>query len=127
MQAIEPCLRVRIVRNECLAQVQHAGQIDIDHELPILGRDIHQFERLGNAGVINENVDLAEGCDSLFGGLATIGEVADVAANSDVVRAEFLGRSLGRGGIQIQDGDPGSLFGEKSRCGAAYPARACRP
>ena len=127
MHAIDPALRFCICGITAWVRNNMPFRLTSWMRSQSLGRDVHELHRLGDAGVVDQNVDLAEGCDGLLGGLAAIGEVADVAANSDVTGAKFLGRTLGRSGIQIENGDPGSLLGEKSRCGAAYPARACRP
>ena len=59
-------------------------QVDVEHRVVVLRRNIHELQRLRDAGVVDQHVDLAEGGDDLLGRLATIGEVADVAADSDV-------------------------------------------
>ena len=55
------------MRDEGLAQVEHARHVDVDDALPVFGRDLHQLQRLGDAGVVDEDIDLTEGRDRLLG------------------------------------------------------------
>src|SRR6516225_10675006 len=115
------------MRNECLAQVENACEVDVHNDLPILGPNLHQLEWLRNAGVINEYVDFAEGRDGLLGSPATAGQVADIAANANMTRTEFLGRVLGAGGIKIEDSDAGAVVRENARWARATERTAASP
>ena len=85
--------------------------------------------RLRDAGVVDQDVDLAEGADGLLGGLAAAGEVGDVAADADMARPDVLCGAPRRAlGIEVEDGDPRTVFGEelarwRGRCRARWRPR----
>jgi len=48
------------VRDEGLAEVEHPIQVHGQDAAQVLGRDVHGLHRLGDAGIIDQDVDLTE-------------------------------------------------------------------
>jgi hypothetical protein len=113
------------MRNEGLAEIENAGQVHVDHALPALGADVHHLQGLGDSGVVDQDVDLAERGERLFGGLAAIRQVGDVACDADMFGAELRGRLLCAGRVEVKDGNARPVLGEELRCRATNSARAC--
>ena len=62
-----------------LAAIERAGEVDADHLVPLLGRVLPGLgDRPGDAGVVDEDVDLAEGVKRLVAGALDGGIVGDV-------------------------------------------------
>jgi DNA-binding transcriptional LysR family regulator len=46
--------------DESLAEIKHAAQVYIHHRVVIFQPHIQELQRLGDAGVVHQNIDLAE-------------------------------------------------------------------
>ncbi len=88
MQAIEPELLLAHLRDEGLAQVEHAAQVDVQHRVVVLGLDVHDLQRLGDAGVVDEHVDPAEFTNDPLGGAQARLLVDDIAGETEMALAE---------------------------------------
>ena len=94
------------------------------------GLDVEEFHRLGNAGVVDQNVDLAEGADNGFNGFRTRTLVGDVARNPDMCLLSGLLETLGSGercgAIDIKDCNARTFFRKPSGGREANSARRGR-
>ena len=109
------------VRNEGLAEVEDAAQVDVEDALPALRVDLHDLHRLGDAGIVDEDVDRPNSSMTCSAALPQRREVGDVAADADVAGAE-LGGGLGRASASSR----GSRPGRRARRTAAPWRGRCR-
>ncbi len=89
--------------------------------------DLHGLYRLGDAGIVDENIDMAEGLDDLLRG--AVGRLAPghITDNADMTRAQACGSLPGRGFIKIGDRNARTMSGEQARCRQPDTARARSP
>jgi hypothetical protein len=64
MQTIEPPSGVRHRRDDGLGHLQGPAQIDVQHGLEVLGRNLEEAPRLHDPGAVHEHVEPAEPLDS---------------------------------------------------------------
>jgi hypothetical protein len=114
------------MRNHSLREEQYALEVDVLDPVPVARLDIEEFHRLGNAGVIDQDVDLTEGVGDSFHGLHAGGLIGHVAGNSDMSVAKVLRGGLCGGPIDIEDCYPSALFGKPSGGREANPAGRSR-
>jgi hypothetical protein len=112
------------VRHQSLAEVEHAAQVDVEHRIPVLRGDVHELQRLGDAGVVDQDVDMAERLDGAVGRLLAAVAVGHVAREAAVLSAEALGRVVRRAFVEVDDRDAGAVLGKQPRRSEADPARA---
>jgi hypothetical protein len=100
------------IRDDRLRHVQRPAQAYVRHRLVVLGLDVHQLKRLGDAGVVDQHVDLPESPQHLVGRRLTLLQVGDVAGDPDMLVAQ-LGRCGPRlFGVKVEDGHTGPVTGE---------------
>lgn len=108
------------MRNHRLRQKENALEVDILDAIPVAWLDVEEFDRLGNAGVVDQNVDLTEGADNGLDGFGAGALVGDVAGDSDVRPVaglfETLGSGVRRGPVNIKDGNAGAFFRKPPGC-----------
>jgi hypothetical protein len=113
-------------RQRRLAHVERAAQVDVGDGLVIGGRDIEGLDRLGDAGVVHQNVDPAIFFDSRGDGGVAGGLVGDVAGEPQMVGADRGGGLARRFGVQVEDHDFRAVGGEQSCRGEAQTAFGSR-
>ncbi len=147
---IEPCIpapeEVLITRATALATLlglaappgagvpqrrEVALEVDPDDGVPLLLGGVHQHPVADEPGVVDQDVETAEGVDRLLHHRRGLLEVGDVGAVGDGLAAERLdlgddlvrdlgGRALaGARGAEVVDDDLGALAGELERVRAA--------
>src|SRR3984957_8723686 len=92
-----------------LAADEGAVEVDAQHLAPLL--EVGLPDRLvdpGDAGIVDENLDLAEGFQGFFARFLNGGEVGYVNLDGGDARADFLGRLLGQWLVVIPDRDLGA-------------------
>jgi hypothetical protein len=112
------------VRDRRLAEIEDAGEVDVDDPPPALVVDFHEPGRLGDARVVDQDVDLAERFDDLGNGGGATGAIGDVDDDAEMPLPERC-RDLGRCRVTIKGGHPGTVPGEQPRCREPDPPRAC--
>jgi hypothetical protein len=75
-----------------LAHVERATQVYVEHRVIILGLDVHELERLGDAGIIDECVDPTEFTNDPLGRVQTSLPVSDIARQAEAPLAEVSSR-----------------------------------
>ncbi|MOA03019.1 hypothetical protein D3C78_1225010 [compost metagenome] len=97
----------------------------VDYGIPLLFGNLLDHVVPGEAGVVDDDVDAAEGIQSSLHATVTevggghVAQAGDgIAAESTDFRDHFIGRSL----IEVVDHDLGAFFGEFQRDGAADAA-----
>ena len=119
------------MRDEGLAEMQDAGKIDAEHRIPGLVVDLHDLQRLRDAGIVDQDVDLAEGGDRLLCRLTASLAIGDVAGNANMAGAQFSRRSVSTRRRRDPEWRP-SRHGRRtalpspSRCRADLPRRKSR-
>ena len=96
-------------RQERLDTVDRAPQIDIDHEAPVVVAGLDDRTGVGDAGVVEHDVDLAEHAKRLVGQVLDVVELAHVAHDTvrvDPVRAQGRDRIVQRGLIDVGEHRP---------------------
>jgi hypothetical protein len=111
------------VRHDGLREIQHPGQIDVDDAPPAGLVDVHELHRLGDSGVVDENVDLAESINGFRGRSLARGQIGDIASEPEMVRTQALRRCFRGPLIDIEDRNARALLGEQSRGREADPTR----
>ena len=102
------------LRDRGLAHVERAAQVHVQHRVVVLGLDIHEFERLRDAGVVDEHVDPAEFTNDPLGGAQARLLVDDIAGETEMALAE-AGRSVpGLTFVEVQNDDSRTLLGEQA-------------
>ena len=104
-----------------LREIEHAAQIDVLDAVPVLRDDVPDLHGLGDAGIVDENVDLAESLEHLGHCTFTVGFVRDVAGEAKVLLAEFSSRPGRAGAVEIEDRDARAL-GSERLCGGEADA-----
>ncbi len=66
-------------RHHLLGDVEHAGQVGVDHRVPVFARHLHEHAVARDAGVVDQHVDRAVLADGLGEGLHGGIPVGDVA------------------------------------------------
>src|ERR1700733_5785069 len=92
-----------------LAADEGAVEVDAQHLAPFI--EVGLPDRLvdaGDAGIVDENVDLPEGFQRFLARFLNGGEVGYVNLDGGDARADFLGRLLGQWLIVIPDRDLGA-------------------
>ena len=110
------------VRQEGLGAVHHAPEVDV-HDPLVLGV-VAAFDGAGvsDAGVVEDQVDLAELAYHLIGpGMhsSTVGDIDHGFQHLHTVLARGLGGFLEAGGVDVGDGQVAALAGQVQRQGAA--------
>ena len=89
-----------------MQQLNGPVQVDAKHRLPLFRRVLPGLgDRTGDAGAVDENVDLAEGGEGLVAGALDGGIVGDIDADCDDLAAagKFLRRPFGERAVAIPD------------------------
>ena len=94
------------VRHHRLREVEHAPEIHILNPVPAIGIDIPDLDRLRDARVIDQNIDLPERFEHFGDRAFAIGLVGHIAGDTDMVRPEFRRRGFGANAIEIEDRPP---------------------
>jgi SMP-30/Gluconolactonase/LRE-like region len=68
-----------------LREIQHPGQIDIDDAPPADLVDFHELHRLGDSGVVDENVDVAESVNGFRSRFLARCQIGDVASEAQMI------------------------------------------
>ena len=107
--------------------IQRAAQVDVEDGVVVFRLDVHDLQRLGDAGIVDQHVDRAElGHDLLHRGEAG-GLVGDVAGEADDAFAEVGGRGLRLRLVEIENDDPAAVLANRARwrgrCRAPMPPR----
>ena len=100
------------------AEADRGKQFEVEILLPHLVG--HRFERhrARRAGIVDENVDLAEIPDDLLkgrGNIRRLGDVADIVANRKAILGQRIARRRQVFGAARHDRDPGAGFGKSPR------------
>jgi hypothetical protein len=93
----------------------------------VRGLDVHDLQRLGDAGVVDQHVDRAPAAQKLLHGGAAGRLVGDVAGETDMVLAQVACRLFRLLSVEVEDGDRGAMLGKKPRRGHAQAAGRSRP
>ena len=95
-----------------LRHQQRAAQADIEHRVIVGAFDVHQLQRLGDPGVIDQHIDPAVFRQNLFDGRLHLHFVGDVRRQAEMAFAQ--GRRGGFTGFAIEvDNDHfRAVFGE---------------
>ena len=76
----------------------------------------HVAVAMGVAGIVDHDVDAAEGVHGRTHHLVELGSLRDVGLTPQIAAvADLAGDALGALGVQIGDDDPGALLGEAPR------------
>jgi hypothetical protein len=102
-----------------LRHVQRAAQAHIEDAVVVRAGDLERLDRLRDAGVVDQDVDAAEGLDRLRGGGFAGGLVRNVAHHAQVAVAELRRRRCRLGACEVHDDDPGALRRHLPRGGKA--------
>src|SRR3954453_4839708 len=128
--AMEAMLMMRPAPRASMARLAAAGgaadeegavQVDIDDAVPFLGRELFQRDPVRHrvdAGVVDQDVDVAEAREHGFDGVLDGRFVADVEAEADGA-GEFGGGGFGALGGHVVYDDGGAVAGEGAGDGAA--------
>src|SRR5271154_748407 len=95
-------------RLEHLHAVDDAFEIDVDDPVPVVFGDLSERPARGDAGVVADQVHLAEGGQRHVGGGAqggAAGYVGDHALDADLLAGQRLARRLQRVRIDVGDDD----------------------
>jgi phosphoglycolate phosphatase len=129
------------MRQETSDAVQHAHQIDVEHPAPVVERDQVDAAAGGDAGIVADDMDIAERVERGFRGALDacgIGDVADGAADIRPDRLQAFDGGLQRFGFDIgehhfhavlrkrlaeRQSDTGGATGHKSRLAGQVPHR----
>ncbi len=98
-------------RQERLDPVDRSPQIDIDDKAPVVVAGPHDGTGVGDAGVVEHDVDLTEHPKRLVGQVADVVELAHVAPDTvrvDPVGAQGSDRVVERGLIDVGEHHPGA-------------------
>ena len=118
------------MRDHRLRQKQYALEVDVLDAIPVAGLDVEEFHGLGDAGVVDQNVDLTEGCDNGLNGFRAGSSGRRrctqhrYAAVPDLL--ETLRSALRRGAIDIEDCNAGAFLRKPPGGREAYAARRGR-
>lgn len=97
-----------------LAEVEDSAQVHVHDHIPLLRADLHQLERLRDAGVVDQDVDLAERLEgSLARPLAAVA-VGHVAGEAAVPGSQPVRGALRRILVQIHDRNARTVVGEQT-------------
>ena len=111
-------------RHHRLAADEGAVEIDAQHLAPFVEVGFpHRLVDAGDAGIVDEDVDLAERLQRLVAGLLDRGEVGDVDLEGRDRRADFLGGLFRKRQVMIPDRDLGAGSDEALGDGAPKPLR----
>ena len=93
-------------RHDGLAADEGTIEIDAQHLAPLLKvRFPHRLVDAGNAGIVDEDVDLAERLQRLIAGLFHRGEIGDVDLERADTGPDLLCGLFGEGQVMIPDRD----------------------
>ena len=109
--------------------MEHAEDVGPEGPLQLRGADVLEpVLRVLLGGVVDQQIEPAEGLDGAREGLAAERLVADVAGDREAAPPLFLDQLPGRAGVgvlvEIDDRDLGALLGEADRDRPADPAVA---
>ncbi len=110
--------------NDSLAQQQYASKVYVNNSLPALRIDLEGLHRLGDAGIVDQDVNCTE--FSGHGGhraAARFG-VGHVTAQTDVPFTQSARRLMCRIQVQIKDRDFGTMGRKEPRRGKTDPPAA---
>ena len=82
--------------NDSLAKQEHAAQINIKHAVPAVGVDLHDLKRLSDAGIVDQDVDMAEAVKCDGSGTLAGGAISDIAGDANMAFPQRSGRLVGR-------------------------------
>ena len=95
--------------------VEHGGEIDRDHLVPVVGRIIGDRQRHpGDAGIVDQHVEPAEACDRVRHHALDVGAARHVARPRDQ-SGDFFRRRLERLGVDIADEHARASRGKRAR------------
>jgi hypothetical protein len=114
------------VRDEGLAQVEDAGEVDVDDAAPACLVDLHRLHGLRDAGIVEKNIDMPQGRDGGIGGTPARIGIGDVAPDAHMPGTELRGRILRALLVQIENGDPGAVCRKETGGCEPNSARARR-
>lgn len=113
------------MRNNGLAEVERATQIDIEHRVIIGGLDLHDLQGLRDAGVIDQNINMAEMIDDLINTAAASIAVGNIASDPKVPISQRICSLYRQFFITIKNCHTASMLSKKtSRC-QSDPFFAC--
>ena len=121
VHAIEPDLRERMCGMVAWLQVKRAAQVDVEDAVVARRIDVHDLHRLRDAGVVDQDIDVAERLDARVDGGFALVELGDVANEADMIAAKRGCRLNGGVAVDIENGDAGAVFGEQP-CGCKADA-----
>src|ERR1700753_3528079 len=107
------------MRDEGLAEIENATQVHIQHRVVIGWFDFEELQRLADAGIVDENIDLAELGDDLGGDLVAPLEIDNIADITAMLGADALGHFARLGAFEIEDDNAGTVLREEFGRGEA--------
>ena len=101
---------------------RHHG-VDVEHRLELVVGHLVDDVVAGVAGVVDDDVDLAELVDGLLDQLVRNALLGEVAAEHRGLARDLRRRLLGDVAVEVVDEHARTLLGEQLRCGAADSSR----
>ena len=110
-----PACRLLQMRDREPRHVEHGGEIDRDHLVPVVRRIIGDRQRhAGNAGIVDQHVEPAEILDRVRHHALDLGAARHVARPRDQA-GDFFGKRIKRGGVDVADKDARAARGKGAR------------
>ena len=108
--------------NESLGEEQDRLHVDVEDSVELGLVDFHQrLVAMGRPGIVDHDVDPAEGLDRCLCGALDIRLFRHVGGQRDRSPADCLRRRLGQFRLEVEAGDPRALAGEHLRDPQAKP------
>ena len=82
------------VAQDAAGQDEHRGQVDGDDVVPLFVLHAHEQIVVGNAGIVDQDVDLAESLLRFLAEFGHCGAVAEIARQHEHAAAELAGESV---------------------------------
>ena len=100
------------VRDDGPRHVVGAAYAGVHHEVVVGLAAVHQAVRLADSGIVDQDVDPAEGVQHALHGRSAGGLVADIAGQTQMQRTYRARGLLGGHRIEVQDRDARALIGK---------------
>ena len=111
-------------RHDLAAAIERAVQVDVDHLKPaVQGKFLNRHRRAGDAGAIDQDVDLAQRVPALPGRLRDLLVVADIDTHGHGTSPSMSWRFSSGGGIEIPERDPAAFLTDP--LGGQQPKPGC--
>ena len=114
-------------RDRRLAHIERPAQVDVEDGLLVSSLDVHDLQRLRDAGIVDQNVDPAElGDDAVDRGDAG-GLVGDVAGKAPMAFADLGRRGLRLRLVEIEDATRPPCLANTRAVARPMPRRLAAP